>query len=209
MRTRAELAVAVYQQSRRMLGGNLSNVTIDEVLSAAGGFRSIVGILKHAAGWCHVYHSYAFEEQPKHWRSQDWPRGLRDTIEPTQAYFDELRAWLDAAHGKWVASLSALADEAFDEPRPLHIGMKLPLFDIVLMISGHTTYHAGEINHLLSVVRGEAWEYTEEVEENHISTAGHRVKPGWMGEAEVKAYEEFRAARDAELHGVVTQERET
>jgi hypothetical protein len=55
-----------------------------------------------------------------------------------------------------------------------------PLFDIAATIARHHVYHAGEINQLLSIARGEAWEEFEEVEENHISTVGHRVRPPWL-----------------------------
>jgi hypothetical protein len=37
---------------------------------------------------------------------------------------------------------------------------------------------------LLSIYRGEAWEETEEVEENNISTIGHRVRPLWLDNQE-------------------------
>jgi hypothetical protein len=48
------------------------------------------------------------------------------------------------------------------------------------MAAGHITYHAGEINEILAIRRGEANEIGEEVEENHIDTEGHRVRPVWM-----------------------------
>jgi hypothetical protein len=57
------------------------------------------------------------------------------------------------------------------------------------MVAGHLEYHAGEINAILAIVRGEAWEYGEEVEENHISTAGHGVRPAWMTDEEAAAFE--------------------
>jgi hypothetical protein len=50
-------------------------------------------------------------------------------------------------------------------------------------------------------VRGHAWEYSEEVEENHISTAGHRLRPNWMSDDQASKYEVYLAARDRELHG--------
>jgi hypothetical protein len=188
-------------QARQALIGNLKSITLEEALQPTGGYRSILGILKHTAGWSHVYHSYAFEETPKHWRQTDWPRGLRDTIDPTQAYLDEIVAWYEESAALWQASLADLPDETFDEPRPLHMGATAPLFYIVIMTANHWSYHTGELNAVLSILRGEAWEYTEEVEENHISTAGHRLKPGWMSDEQVKGYEAYLAKRDAELHG--------
>ena len=201
MRTRAELAVHVLQTAHDTLSANVAHLTLDEALHAAGGHRSVLGILKHIAGWSHVYHSYAFDPSPKHWKDAQWPRGLRDTVETTQDYVDEIIAWFEESAEKWRSSLSASSDEDFDTPRPLHWGQTAPLFDVVVLVANHWTYHTGEFNEVLSIVRGEAWEYTEEVEENHISTAGHRVRPGWMSDVYVKAYEAYITARDRELHG--------
>jgi hypothetical protein len=201
MRTRSDLACGLLRQAQDVLRGNLRRVTLDEALQAAGGYRSVLGILKHTAGWSHVYYSYAFDASPKHWRSVDWPRGLRDTIDASQAYLDEMIGWLEEGAALWQASLAGLPDEAFDEPRPCHWGATAPLFDIVAMTATHWTYHAGELNEVLAIVRGDAWEYSEEVEENHISTAGHRLKPGWMSADQLAAYEAHLAKRDAELHG--------
>jgi hypothetical protein len=201
MRTRAELALATLKSARGTLIGNLAGVEVEEALDAGGGYRSILGILKHAAGWSHVYHSYAFEPSPRHWIAVDWPRGMRDTIEPSQAYLDEMVAWFEASYALWNSSLQTLDDEALDKPYRCHWGATAPLFDIVLMTADHWCYHAGELNAVLAIRRGLAWEYTEEVEENHISTTGHRIRPGWMSDDQAARYEAFIAARDAQLHG--------
>ena len=201
MRTRSELALSVLQVSRQMLEENIKGLTLEEALEAAGGYRSVLGILKHTASWSHVYHSYAFDQEPTHLNALDWPRGLRDTIETTQEYLDEMVAWLEQSFDLWDASVGSSEEEAFDEPRPLHWGELRPLFDIVALNAGHWTYHTGELNEILAIVRGEAWTYTEEVEENHISTAGHRLRAGWMTDEHRKAYEEHLARRDEELHG--------
>jgi Protein of unknown function (DUF664) len=199
MRTRAELTLATLESARQTLTGNLAGVTLEEALYAAGGYRSVLGIVKHTAAWSHGYHSFAFDPAPRHWRAIDWPRGLRDTIEPKQDYVDEILAWFGLAAENWAESLRGLLDGGFDEPRPCHWGASAPLFDIVLMVANHWCYHAGEINAILSVVRRAAWEYTEEVEENHISTAGHRVRPGWMNDAQASAYDAYRIRRDEQI----------
>lgn len=49
MRARAELAVATLESARQTLIGNLASVTLEEALHAAGGYRSVLGILKHTA----------------------------------------------------------------------------------------------------------------------------------------------------------------
>jgi hypothetical protein len=61
--------------------------------------------------------------------------------------------------------------------RSPHWGKTAPFREIVAMVAEHWSYHAGEINEILAIRRGEAWEDGEEVEENHISTVGHRVRP--------------------------------
>jgi uncharacterized damage-inducible protein DinB len=200
MRTRAQLAHALLEQAGQTLVANLEAVTLEEALSSAGGYRSVLGILKHTAGWSHVYHSYAFDAQPRHFARQEWPRGLRDTIDASAAYFAEVLAWQQASQSAWYASVRSLPDAAFDEARPVHWGAAMPLFDIVVLVANHWTYHGGEINALLSIQRGEAFELGEEMEENHISTAGHRVRPPWMNDDQFREFEAVVARRDRELH---------
>jgi uncharacterized damage-inducible protein DinB len=160
---------------------NVAGLTLEQALFVPpGGFRSSLGTLKHIAGWSHVYRSFAFDQQPKHWLQAEWPRGLRDTVVTSQAYLEEIIVWLGDAHRLWLDSLGALKEADIDRPGPLHWGGSAPLSAIVALVANHYVYHAGEINQLLSICRGEAWEETEEVEENHISTVGHRVKPSWM-----------------------------
>ncbi len=66
------------------------------------------------------------------------------------------------------------------------------------MITHEVMYYTGEINMLLSIARGAAWEYGEEVEENHIDTYGHGVRPPWMSAAMIADYEEaVRVAHEA------------
>jgi uncharacterized damage-inducible protein DinB len=201
VRSRADLAIATLRFNRDVLMNNLSTVTLDEALQAAGGYRSIVGILKHTAGWSHVYRSYAFDAEPKHYAQTAWPRGMRDTIDPTHEYFDEIVAWFDASWDDWRTALAAVPDEGFDEPHRVHWGGTMPLWDILVLIAQHWSFHTGEINAVLSIIRGEAWEYTEEVEENHISTRGHRLRPNWMSDQQAAAHEAYLVKRDAELHG--------
>ncbi|HXH22254.1 MAG TPA: DinB family protein [Dehalococcoidia bacterium] len=201
MRSRSGLASALLSQSYGLLRNNLEGLTLEEALASAGGLRSVLGILKHTAGWSHVYHSYAFDAEPLHWAQTGWPRGLRDTIDPSREYLDEVLLWLDDSWERWQESLRPLPDEAFDEPHRCHWGTMAPLFDLVVMVANHWAYHAGEINEVLAICRREAWEYAEEVEENHISTAGHRIRPAWMTPEQAARYEAYMARRDAELHG--------
>jgi hypothetical protein len=181
VRSRLELAIHCLAHAHQTMARHLESIKLDEAIFVpAGGFRSALGILKHAAGWSHVYRSYAFDDESKHWTEIDWPHGLRDTIIKSEEYLADVVEWFNHAHRKWVANLAEIEEDQLDELRPLHWGDEATLFDIVVMISRHHIYHAGELNQVLSIYRGEAWEEGEEVEENNISTVGHRVTPHWL-----------------------------
>ena len=184
------LARAILEEAHRTFVDQVRDLTIDETLDAAGGYRSCLGVMKHVAGWSAVYLSYAFDEEPRHWDATEWPRGFRDRIEPSAAYVDEILVWFEQTYDAWLACVADPAD--LDAPRPVHWGGTAPLEEIVAMVAAHWTYHAGEINEILALRRGEAWEYGEEVEENHIDTAGHGVRPAWMTDAEAASFEARR-----------------
>lgn len=182
MTGRLELLREFLEFAHTLFWDNVKDLTLEQALFVPpGGYRSSLGTLKHIAGWSHVYRSYAFDAEPKHWRQVDWPRGLRDTIDKSQAYLDEVIAWEEEAHRLWLRDLGGLDDAAVDSVRRLHWGEEAPLSRVVTIIATHHVYHAGELNQLLAIHKGEAWEESEEVEENHISTIGHRVRPPWMG----------------------------
>ena len=180
MRSRLELTRYLLDSAFTTLADNLKGVALAEALfTPPGGFRSIIGTAKHAAGWSHVYRSYAFDDSPMTWYDLPWPHGLRDTIIMSQDYLHELLRWLKQSHDLWLEALARIQDDELDHLRPVHWGETKPLFEIVAMTARHHVYHAGEINQLLSIYRQEAWEEGEEVEENHLSTRGHRVVPPW------------------------------
>jgi uncharacterized damage-inducible protein DinB len=183
----ADLSRAILDEAHRTFTDNVSGLSLEEALDSAGGYRSILGIVKHVAGWSAVYHSYAFEAEPRHWDGTDWPRGLRYRIEPTETYLGEVIDWFERTYQRWLTSVGERVD--LMEATPVHWGGSAPLQDIVNMVATHWVYHAGEVNVILAIRRGEAWEYTEEVEENHISTVGHRVRPAWMTDDEASSFE--------------------
>jgi uncharacterized damage-inducible protein DinB len=183
-----------------VLRDNVAHLTLEEALFPAGGYRSVLGLLKHIGGWAHVYRSCAFDASPLRWEQTTWPFGLRDTVECTDEYLDAVIAWVEDALRDWDDALAPLDDAALDAPYPVHWHDTAPLAEIVTMVANHLTYHAGEINMLLSIARGEAWEYGEEVEENHIDTFGHGVRGPWMSDAIAAAYEtKLQAAHDARI----------
>jgi len=176
------LLVALCEECDQMKD-HFYDLSLEEALFVPNGdYRSILGTLKQAAGWSHVYRSFAFDRHPKHWMQIDWPHGLRDTVIKSDQYLQDVIHWFDDAHRLWLEDLGRKSEVQLDELRPLHWGQRAPLYDIVTRIAGHHIYHAGELNQVLSIYRGEAWEEAEEVEENNVSTVGHRVKPPWTEE---------------------------
>ena len=193
------MARRALETARETFVDNVASVTLQEALAAAGGMRSVLGLMKHTAAWTDVYRSYAFDDEPRGWTAIDWPNGLRERIEPAQEYLDDIRAWFERASAAWVEAVDHL-DADLDVVRRVHWGDSWPLGDIVASVASHWSYHAGEINALLAIVRGEAWEYGEHVEENHIATIGHSVRRPWMTDEDVRRHEgdmrRAAAARD-------------
>lgn len=108
VRSRREMAHLVLEQAFQMLADNLRGLRIDDALFVPpGGYRSALGPLKHIAGWSHVYRSYTFDPDPRHWAQIDWPRGLRETVVPGQRWLE----LVDQA-GTAKVDLSAAIEEA-------------------------------------------------------------------------------------------------
>ena len=90
---RLEMTRHFLEYAYRMMSRNVDGITLEEALYVPeGGHRSVSGTLKHAAGWSHVYRSFAFDPEPKHWQQIDWPHGLRYTIIKSQRYVDDVIA---------------------------------------------------------------------------------------------------------------------
>jgi hypothetical protein len=111
-----------WANARRMFVENTKALTLEQALFAAGGYRSVLGVVKHIGGWAHVYRSYAFDERPRHWAQTAWPRGRIDTVDATQEYFDEVVAWTEAGLKAWDEALARVEAGTLDQPRPMHWG---------------------------------------------------------------------------------------
>ena len=122
-----------------------------------GGGRSIADILEHI-GWCKwMYEDYAFGTASM--------RGDQAPLLPEGGArsrpLAELLTWLKEGHYKWLASVRALSDDSeLERQRLTNWGERLPTLTIIRMMIGHDYYHAGEINHLQSLLQGnDRWEY--------------------------------------------------
>lgn len=140
------------------LMANLKNIRDEDwtALPPRGG-RSIADILEHV-GWCKwMYEDYAFGtaslrgDQPP----MIPPGGVRSR--PTI----ELLQWLRQGHNKWIASVRALKnDRELELDRSTNWGERLPTKTILRIMIAHDYYHAGEINHLRSLLQEtDRWEY--------------------------------------------------
>ena len=59
MRSRLDLTCHLLDHAYQIMKENLDGLTLDEALFVPeGGYRSVLGTLKHAVGWSHVYRSY-------------------------------------------------------------------------------------------------------------------------------------------------------
>ena len=66
MRSRVELTRRVLDRAYRTATDNLAGLALEEALFVpAGGYRSVLGTLKHTAAWSHVYHSFAYDPEPR------------------------------------------------------------------------------------------------------------------------------------------------
>jgi uncharacterized damage-inducible protein DinB len=140
------------------LMANLKNIR-DEDWTAfpPGGGRSVTDILEHV-GWCKwMYEDYAFSAASLQGDQPPLipPNGAR--ARPV----DELLEWLKAGHQKWLASVCLLEDDTeLEHERLTNWGESLPTHTIIRMMIEHDIYHAGEINHLRSLLQGtDRWEY--------------------------------------------------
>jgi hypothetical protein len=122
-----------------------------------GGGRAIGSIAEHA-GWCKwMYQDYAFGAATLR---GDLPPLVPEGGAPSRPPV-ELFAWMDEGHRRWLDSIRALADDAeLDRPRLAVWGERLPTRRLVEILITHDIYHAGEINHLRSLIQGtDRWPY--------------------------------------------------
>lgn len=135
-------------ESQSMLG-NLATVSEDIWRTPPpGGERTIASIVLHVGGCLAMYDDYAFGPGTKHWDDPDlipWS----DADAPMAATID----WMTAAHDRFVNHVASLEEVDLAQPRLANWGEPMPTRWLVSAIATHSTYHAGEINHIRSLLR--------------------------------------------------------
>ena len=125
----------------------------------AGAARSIESIVLHV-GTCKVmYADYAFRAGTLNWSDtevQPWPEGAA----PMRAAID----WLVTTHTRLVEHVQDLADDTeLDRPRRTNWGEEWRTRSIVGAMITHDAYHAGEINHLRSMLgTDDRWQFVKD-----------------------------------------------
>jgi hypothetical protein len=134
-------------ESQSLLG-NLGSV--DEGLWRGvppGGTRTIESVALHV-GTCKVmYDEYAFGPGRLRWddpQLQPWPDG--------QAPMDKTIAWLKDAHARFVDHVRTLSGSDLSASRPTNWGETRETRWLISTMLQHDTYHAGEINHIRSLL---------------------------------------------------------
>jgi uncharacterized damage-inducible protein DinB len=137
---------------------NIATVPPDRWLALpAGAARSIHDIAGHIGACKVMYDDYAFGPGTLQFATPEvepWASGGSP---------DEIVAWLTETHARLVDHVAALADDAeLDARRLTNWGEQRPTRWIVAAMITHDAYHAGEINHLRSLLDGDdRWRFVQ------------------------------------------------
>jgi hypothetical protein len=140
-------------ESQSMLG-NLATVPEDVWrTSPPGGLRSIASIVLHVGACLVMYDEYAFGPRRLRW---DDPSLV--PWNPADAPMPETVEWMTAAHRRFVQHVGELRDDQLSDPRSANWGELVPTRWLISAMATHSAYHAGEINHIRSLLQGDdAW----------------------------------------------------
>jgi uncharacterized damage-inducible protein DinB len=123
-----------------------------------GAVRSIEAIAVHVGACKVMYDEYAFGAGTLQFGTPEvepWAQGA--------APRDEVVAWLERAHATFIGHVRGLADDAeLDRPRPANWGEDRETRWLIAALITHDAYHAGEINHIRSLLHGDdRWRYVQ------------------------------------------------
>ncbi len=123
-----------------------------------GAARSIEAIVVHVGACKIMYDDYAFGTGTLQWGTPEvepWPDG--------QAPMDEVIPWLERAHTGLVEHVGALPDDTeLTRPRSANWGEDRETRWLIAAMVTHDAYHAGEINHVRSLLDGDdRWRHVQ------------------------------------------------
>jgi uncharacterized damage-inducible protein DinB len=138
--------------------GNLRDVAPEEwTWTPPGGQRSVRDIVQHVGGCKLMYENHAFGDASLSW-DDPLVAGGEAQDEAASAV-----AWLREGHERLRLSVARLDDVELGRPRRTNWGASKDTRWIVVIMIQHDLYHAGEINHLRSLYRGDdRWEHERE-----------------------------------------------
>jgi uncharacterized damage-inducible protein DinB len=123
----------------------------------AGDTRSIRDIASHVGACKIMYDDYAFGSGTLQFGTAD--------VEPFAGGGSptDVIGWLEAAHARLVEHVAALEDDAeLDRGRATNWGEQRPTRWIIAAMITHDAYHAGEINHIRSLLDGDdRWRFQQ------------------------------------------------
>jgi hypothetical protein len=123
-----------------------------------GGARSIEAIVVHVGACKIMYDDYAFGGGTLQWGTTEvepWAEGAAPRA--------EVVPWLEAAHARLVDHVSALTDDVeLVRPRMANWGEDVETRWLISAMITHDAYHAGEINHIRSLLHGDdRWRHVQ------------------------------------------------
>jgi DinB superfamily len=139
---------------------NLASVTDDHLRARPPGVERTIEAIAIHVGACKVmYDDYAFGPGELQFGTPAVEPWGADGPAPREALVD----WLGAVHARLTDHVAALEDDAeLDRPRRTNWGEQRPTRWIVAAMITHDAYHAGEINHLRSLLDGDdRWRYVQ------------------------------------------------
>lgn len=123
----------------------------------AGAVRTIEAIACHVGACKIMYDDYAFGGGTLRFGTPE--------VEPYAAGGSpsEIVPWLEGAHQSLVGHVAALGDDSeLEAPRLTNWGERRPTRWIVAAMVTHDSYHAGEVNHIRSLLDGDdRWRYVQ------------------------------------------------
>jgi hypothetical protein len=128
---------------------NLRSVPADAWHAVPEGLeRSIESIAIHVGACKVMYDDYAFGSASLRFATPEV-----EPWKPGESEMDAVVPWLEEVHGRLAGHVEALGDDReLDAPRGTNWGEQRPTRWIVAAMITHDAYHAGEINHLRSLL---------------------------------------------------------